>query len=154
PSMFYQLYTLHGNYHDFTFPLVYVLSTTKNQNFYRRMLSKLNEHAAATNRVLAPQYVHSDFEIAFMNASREVFPNCIIHGCLFHFTQSIWRQVVNRGLKVAYSDNEKIKSKIQSILALPFVPLDDVETVFNLIIESPNEDEDEEFEMDELLNFI
>lgn len=33
PSMFYQLYSLHGIVHEHTFPLIYVLTNTKNEAF-------------------------------------------------------------------------------------------------------------------------
>lgn len=55
--------------------------------------------------------------------------------CLVHLTQSTWRQPVNKHLKVPYSSNETAKSTVQSLLTLPFIPENDVEEVFNLILE-------------------
>lgn len=86
PSMFYQLYTIHGNVLNYTFPLVYCVATRKTEDFYRRLLTQLALHATQINRVFYPQHILSDFEIAFMNAARNVFPNSAIKGCLFHFT--------------------------------------------------------------------
>lgn len=38
PRMFYQLYTIRGVVHGFTFPLIYVLGSRKDKDFYQRML--------------------------------------------------------------------------------------------------------------------
>lgn len=84
PSMFYQLYSLHGIVQDHTFPLIYVLTNSKTEDFYRRMLVQVKQHAEQLNYVLQPQYISADFELAFFNAARGIFPNSRIHGCLFH----------------------------------------------------------------------
>lgn len=161
PSMFYQLYSLHGVVRDFTFPLVYVLATRKDEEFYRQILSHLKAHATEISCDLNPQYISSDFELAFMNAAKSIFPNSTIHGCLFHYTQSIWRYAVNKGLKVPFVQVPPVRSTIQCILALPFVPLPDIEETFDLIvINSPQPDDidnvpnDVAESLQELLNFV
>lgn len=133
PRMFFQLYTIHGNVLEHTFPLVYVLATRKNENFYRRMLEQLRNHAVESNSLLSPQHVMSDFELAFLNAAQEVFPQCSTHACLFHYTQSIWKQTMARGLKVPYLEIPEVRHIIQYMLALPFIPLDDIPDVFDAI---------------------
>lgn len=54
--------------------------------------------------------------------------------CLFHFLLSIWRKAVNLDLKVPYIyiyiQNLDIRQGIQKLLALPFVPLQDLGNVF------------------------
>lgn len=62
--------------------------------------------AASEKRLwLKPEVVLCDFELAFMNAVAEVFPGSRIQGCLFHFTQSIWRYAVTEcRLKKRYSE--------------------------------------------------
>lgn len=102
PTMFYQMYSLHGIVHEHTFPLIYMLTNTKNEAFYINMLQQLKSHAENLNVQLEPQYISSDFEIAFINAARTVFPNAVIHGCLFHFTQNLWKYAVNKGLKTNF----------------------------------------------------
>ena len=123
PSMFYQLYSIHGVVNEFTFPLVYCLASRKDENFYSRMLNQLKSHASEMSLDLNPEYISSDFELPFMNAVRSVFPNSAVHGCLFHYSQSIWRNAVNKGLKVPFSSFPAVRSTIQCLLALPFVPL-------------------------------
>lgn len=149
PSQFYQLYTIHGKVLNYVFPLVYVIATRKTEDFYSQVLNRLVIHASERNLQLNPQYILSDFEIAFMNAARSTFPNAQIKGCLFHWTQSVWRQTVLKGLKQQYGDNEIIRNTVQKLLALPFVPTNDVVDVFdNIVNEVPDELEDEEQLMD------
>lgn len=118
PSMFFQLYSIHGVIQDYTFPLVYCISTRKTESFYRQLLVHLRSHTAEHNLTLQPQIILSHFEIAFMNAAAEIFPNAEVKGCLFHFTQSIWRRAVLRGLKGPYNnDIPEVKDTILSLLS-------------------------------------
>lgn len=136
PHMFYQLYSIHGVVRDFTFPLVYVLATRKDEHFYTSILNRLKHHALEIHQELSPQYISSDFEISFLNAARVTFPSSTLHGCLFHFNQSLWRYAVNLGLKTPFADrtNNQIRQAIQCLMALPFVPLEDVLETFDLIV--------------------
>lgn len=61
PTLFYQLYTIHGIVRDFTFPLVYLLSTRNHEEFYRQILSHLKAHATDISCDLTPQFISSDF---------------------------------------------------------------------------------------------
>ena len=132
--MFYQLYTVHGIVRDLVFPLVYVLTTRKTGETYTATLNQLKNHAIDLGYDLSPQLILSDFELAFMNTAQAVFPNSTIHGCLFHYTQAVWKMAVSKGLKAQYNEEGEIRSAIQHLLALPFVPLVDVESVFDLIV--------------------
>lgn len=115
PGIFYQLYTIHANVLNYTFPLVYCLATRKTEDFYRRLLNHLVLHAEQINRVFCPQYILSDFEI--------------------------WRQTVLRGLKQQYSNNDLIRDIIQKLLALPFVPEQDILDVFDTIVAEVEDDQ-------------
>jgi MULE transposase domain/FLYWCH zinc finger domain len=130
PTMFYQLYTIHGEVNDYVYPLVYALCTNKSSETYRDIFEHLKNAAIESNQVLRPHFIVSDFELAAINAARTVFPQSTLHGCLFHLNQAIWRKAVNLGLKVQFSHDKDIRDSILKLLALPFVPLDDVENVF------------------------
>lgn len=161
PSLFYQLYSIHGIVNNYTFPLIYVLATRKDQAFYTNMLTQLKSHAEDIFNNLNPQYISADFEIPFINAARTVFPDSTLHGCLFHYTQSIWRNAVNRGLKVPFKEVNQVRSTIQCLLALPLIPLQDIEWTFDLIvINAPQIDDIEDVpenivnNLMDLLNFV
>lgn len=85
PSVFEQLYTIHGRYKDALVPLVYVLSTSRTQAVYEHVLHTL----VGDCDKLKPRRMISDFEMAYLNAFAAVFPDSDIHGCFFHFAQSI-----------------------------------------------------------------
>ena len=55
-----------------------------------------------------------------------VFPLAEIKGCLFHYSQCIWRKVQNCGLVNAYKNNKDVRDTIKRISALPFLPIDDI----------------------------
>lgn len=75
PSMFFQLYSIHAVFMGYTFPLIYCLSTRKTQNFYTQMMGRIRDHASELNLNFNPQIIMSDFELAFINAARDIFPN-------------------------------------------------------------------------------
>lgn len=49
-----------------------------------------------------PEKIFIDFEIAVIEAVNYILPLTQVHGCLFHFTQSIWRKVQEFGLVNEY----------------------------------------------------
>lgn len=153
PNMFYQLYTFHGVVNGYTFPLVYCVCTNKSENLYRRILMRLFLHAGECNFDLNPQIILSDFELAFMNAARATFVNSSIKGCLFHFTQAIWKKTVVLGLKQQYKDDPATKNVVLEFLALPFVPVADIETVFDAIV-ATIQDNDEHEKLFDLADYI
>ena len=51
---------------------------------------------------------------------------CNADGCLFHLGQSLWRRIQNEGLVNNYRDDENVRMFGKMLLALSFVPPDDV----------------------------
>jgi hypothetical protein len=124
---FFQLYTIYGTCMNYTFPLIHCWATRKNETFYRRLLNRLILHAQELNLLFNPQFIISEFELAFINATKDVFPNSTINGCLLHFTLAIWKHTVLKGLKQSYNEmNEVVRNTIQKFLGLPFVPVEDI----------------------------
>ncbi|XP_034236635.1 uncharacterized protein LOC117642496 [Thrips palmi] len=85
----------------------------------------------------------ADFEIAAMNVNRDFSPNIFRKGCLFHFNQSLWRKVVDDGLRSLYinaeNEDHTVRRDVQRLMAVPFVPMDDVEEVFDMIVEEADD---------------
>ena len=73
----------------------------------------------------------SDFELVAMNVFAEIFPNARVKGRLFHWAQAVWRNVVDRGLRQQFDQDEEIRKCVQQLIALPFVPTADVIDVFD-----------------------
>ncbi|XP_053403227.1 uncharacterized protein LOC128558324 [Mercenaria mercenaria] len=63
-------------------------------------------------------------------ALREVFPGTSLHGCAFHWAQSIIRHVKEHGLAKTYQDRTTVHQLISKLLALPFLPGRDIERAF------------------------
>jgi hypothetical protein len=61
-------------------------------------------------------------------------------GCLFYFSQCIWRQIQSKGLLTKYRDDEHFHLNVKKLIALAFVPLVDVVKGFDLIAENFDDD--------------
>jgi len=82
---------------------------------------------------LQPNTVLVDFEVAIKNALEAVFPGVVVKGCFFHFTQNIWRRIQRNGLQDRYQQDVGFVTDVRMIAALPFVPGNDIDRVFNLL---------------------
>lgn len=70
------------------------------------------------------------FLIAAWQAVRYLLPNVTINGCVFHWTQAVWRHVQEYGLAVAYREQQTIHNFIRQLLALPFLPVAHIRPAF------------------------
>lgn len=131
PQFFSQMYTIHSLIDGKAIPLIYALICNKQEVTYRRVFSKLKE----IDPLLEPESVLADFESASMNAIREVFPNSRIVGCFFHLAQSLWRKIQQCKLTELYRSQEDVRLKLKMLLALSFVPENDVQFALEIITE-------------------
>lgn len=153
PSMFYQLYTIHCKVGNNYPPCVYFLLKNKTQATYVRVLKKLKELIPNAS----PDVILVDFETAPINAFREVFEDAVQKCCLFHHGQCINRRINELGLKKAYEENEEFNMAVKSLLALTFVPEDDVIDRFYEVVERLTDLAEEYPELervDELCNYF
>lgn len=131
------MWTLHGLVFNHVFPLVYCLTTRKTQITYTTIFSHLSAHATELGLVLNPSRLVCDFELAVINSVSEVLPDTQIGCCLFHYTQCILRHaVIVCGLKTAINSDYSVKLAVNYLMALPFIPLPDLATVFRNLTQS------------------
>ncbi|CAF4262164.1 unnamed protein product, partial [Rotaria sordida] len=64
-------------------------------------------------------------------------------GCFFHFSQAIWRQVQRKGLVTKYKEDEYFRLNVRKLIALAFVPVDEITTGFELIANQFDDDADD-----------
>ena len=64
----------------------------------------------------------ADFEIALWQAMAEVIEDIPIQGCVFHWTQAIWRKVQSIELSTAYTSDQGTYDYVRRLMALPFIP--------------------------------
>lgn len=94
PSIFSQLYTIHGIHYSNVIPSVYALLPDKKEETYKRFFRAVK----SSNPNVNPNSVMMDYEKAAMNAVKCEFPNVIINGCFFHLSQCVWRHIQEIGL--------------------------------------------------------
>jgi len=90
PSLYYQLFTIHGVVEEAIVPLVYVLLTQKMRTAYFDMLSKLRKQVANLHLSFNQDVIVTDFDSSTIEAARQHFPRVRQIGCFFHFCQSVW----------------------------------------------------------------
>ena len=88
----------------------------------------------STAFVFQPQQVMMDYEQGAIKAFTEEFPDIVVKGCHFHFTQSIWRRIQELGLVTVYKEDQVVRAWLQKFKSLAFVTIDLVETAFNYLI--------------------
>ena len=82
-------------------------------------------------------------------AVRFVFPGISAKGCAFHWTQAVWRQVQDIGLKPAYSQRSSIYNYVRQLLALPFLPQNHIQPTFQHLHQRANTEQ-----LQQLVNYI
>lgn len=116
-------------------PLVYVIMSGKRKMDYKKVLKSVKRMLPTQPSV---QNFVVDFEAGVWQAIRKVFPELEISGCVFHWTQSVWRKVQDLGLVVAYREDNGSHSFIRKLLALPFLPSEHIESAFRKIQDAAN----------------
>jgi len=55
-------------------------------------------------------------------------------GCPFHYNQAIYRNIQTKGLQEAYQNVEVVRQMLRQIMALAFIPSDQITIVYNDVI--------------------
>jgi hypothetical protein len=132
PKLFCQLYTIHGVQYNNVIPTVFALVPNKSEAAYIRLLEALK----SIKPNLRPDSIMVDFDRAAINAFLQQFPQSTVHGCFFHLSQGIWRQIQQAGLQVRYSQDAEFALQLPLLPALAFVPPNDVVDAFEQLLDS------------------
>jgi hypothetical protein len=89
----------------------------------------------------SPKITKVDFEVAVISAINKAFPHSVITGCNFHFNQCLWRQIQNIVLTVEYKEDEQVRIICRMCTALAYLPIDEVEESWLMIMESVPQNE-------------
>jgi len=83
------------------------------------------------------QQVILDFESAVWTALRFVLPNVSLHGCGFHFSQAVYRNIQSCSLATDYNNDPSINSACRSLLALKYIPAAKIKKSFDKLTALP-----------------
>ncbi|XP_078343061.1 uncharacterized protein LOC144628821 [Oculina patagonica] len=70
------------------------------------------------------------FEKALWNCLKEVLPDVTVKGCVFHWTQALWRKIQDLGLQASYQSDDGTFKYLRKIMALPFLPASEIPAMF------------------------
>lgn len=101
------------------FPVVYCLMTNKTTQAYEDVFKFVNERLFP----MQPSISMTDYEHALRNAIKNIWPNCEIRGCEFHFKQAINRKCKTfPDLRILLKNSffaRKTKKMLMNIAQLP-----------------------------------
>ena len=80
----------------------FILLKNKTQITYLDALKELLDQSSRENFILKPKEVICDFELAAINAVKQVFPNVVVKGCHFHFCQALKKNIKSAGIKLIF----------------------------------------------------
>ncbi|XP_046558957.1 uncharacterized protein LOC124267998 [Haliotis rubra] len=107
---------------------------------YDRAFRLLKEAVEARGLQMSPQHIQMDFESAAKNAVSVNFPTTLWRGCLFHYTQCVWKKTQGVGLQGDYNHDEDITRFVRRAAVLPLVPVTDVDDVWlNALADMPDD---------------
>lgn len=127
PSLFSQLFTVHGRKRDTYVPLAFFLLPSKTTDIYKIALGKLKTFLPPA---FAPAKVNVDFEQAIHTALTHVWPSTRIEGCRFHLSQAWFRKIQTLGLTKVYRSRSAEGSYLRSFFGLSFVDPSKIEDFF------------------------
>ena len=76
-----------------------------------------------------PIFAIGDFELAPRKALEDIFPSITIIGCWFHFTKTIYEKFENWLVKIIKT-NKTFKKWIRNLMALPFLPEEEIRSTY------------------------
>ncbi|XP_068234088.1 uncharacterized protein [Palaemon carinicauda] len=126
PNQWTQLFCVHVQIGEGSFPQLNALLPDKTKTTYERLFSQLK----ILQPLLNPSELMVDFEIAIQRAFTSIFPNCSIVGCLFNLGQSLYWKITDLGLREKYNTESDFFLKVRCFSALAFIPVAGVEEAY------------------------
>ncbi|CAF2089247.1 unnamed protein product [Rotaria magnacalcarata] len=139
PSIFYQLFIIHGIFRDHAVPLIYALLRRKTKETYQHLIREILNIAPRWS----PRAIMLDFEQASLGAFHAAFPHASLSGCYFHLRQSIHRKIQELGCQNQYQTDPIFAHNIHKIAALVFVEPNSVVNGFERLSIELSHDYDE-----------
>lgn len=119
PKPFAQLFSVlgdAGSTTEFTnvLPLIFALLPDKKESTYKTLFQLIKSQLPDWS----PKKLHCDYEIAAINAIRDVIPDVQIIGCFYHWSRALWRKAKMLGV-VKSKAQKRIISLTVALALLP-----------------------------------
>jgi hypothetical protein len=142
PKFFHQVYTIHAFKNGIYVPCVFCILPSKSAGVYVTMFREIQALCFLHGLSLNIDRIHLDFEKAVHQAAKEVWPQIVIKGCLFHLRQAWWRKIVNVRLRDDYKDSASLTSTwLKRFFGLCYLSPEDVPDAFAFDIMSDAPDD-------------
>ncbi|XP_035670971.1 uncharacterized protein LOC118412295 [Branchiostoma floridae] len=105
--------------------MVFVLMSRREKKDYKKVLKKILDILPGPPNV---KRAMMDFEKAMWPAMRQVLPDVHLTGCMFHWTQCVFRKIQEVGLQTTYLRKGSTYKYLRMAMSLPFLPEDQIET--------------------------
>jgi hypothetical protein len=134
PKSYYQLISIHGivdyiNDVPCTVALMYIIFPDKKKASYRKVMNLIQQKFPHFD----PESWMMDFEQGIAKTIAEIFPQCEVAYCFFHFSQNIWRRIGEEHAITLYREGGSFKKLVRGFVALAFAKEEDVVRGFHLI---------------------
>ncbi|CAF4438274.1 unnamed protein product, partial [Rotaria socialis] len=124
PTLFEQLYVLHGLQNGEVLPVCFILTSNRKHDTYAAIFRSLKRIGLKMGFDLKPLSIICDFEQSFMNAVTNELPQTIVIGCWFHFCQSSYRNIQKLGMMNLYEDDAESRELLRGFMGLALLPID------------------------------
>lgn len=97
--------------------------------------------------------ITTDYELAFIKATQDIFVGVQMRGCFLHYGQNRWRRIQRCRLQARYAGDDDIGLQLRMFYALSFVPEANVVALYDELIKTTFFRDNAE-ELQELLDYF
>lgn len=130
-ALFAKVCTIHVLLENQTIPCVYAIFISDTLQSYIEFFEQLK----TLRPNLSPVSIMLDFDETMFRAVRVAFPNSELKGSFFHLRQDIFQKVQKHSLHQLHKDNVEVTAQSRMLLAIAFLPVDDVVSAFEELTE-------------------
>ena len=127
PTGWYQLFNVFFVVENHFFVGACILLDGKSTDDYRCMWNAMN---ALMDNNFNPTQGMADFELASRKSAHEIYLRLKVHGCYFHYTRAIFKNLLKVGLGKSYNSHRGFKKWAKRIMAIPLLKSDMIHDVF------------------------
>ncbi len=111
-------------------PLAFALMSGRKKKDYKKVLKAIKKLVPNNNL----KTFTLDFEKAAWEAVRLVFGLAVVlYGCLFHWSQAVWKKIQEEGLQVDYRKKRGVHRYLSKLMALPYLPAEHIPGAFKYL---------------------